>query len=269
MDAMRLRAEDVLYGLRLYRPARALYRFTPAGRQAAYDKESKRRFYSQLIRPGDLVFDVGANLGSYAEIFSQLGARVVALEPNPDCVSHIRRSYPGQGIEVINAAVGGSPAVATIRLADRSDMSSMSQEWIAAIGEAQGLTESLWRRQLAVPVITLDLLREKYGVPDFVKIDVEGFEENVLDGLTFCPPLLSFEFNTSLLAQGFRCLDKISDRADCVFNFVIGEPHRFELSEWVDEDCIRKRLASLPVTSGYGDIFVKRTRPEAAAGLQH
>src|ERR1700678_4561737 len=130
MDAKRLRAEHVLYGLGLFGPARTLYALT-AGRGAKRQRKVKRDFFSRLLAPGGLVFDAGAHLGSYAEIFASLGARIIALEPNSDCVSHIRRSYPGQLIDVVNTAVGASSGVATILLAERSDMSSMSADWIS------------------------------------------------------------------------------------------------------------------------------------------
>jgi FkbM family methyltransferase len=257
MDAKRLKAENVLYGLGLYGPARTLYSLT-AGREGKRQRLLKRNFFSQLLGPGDLVFDVGANLGSYAEIFASLGARVIALEPNPDCVSHIRRSYPGELIDVVGTAVGSTAGVATIRLAERSDMSSMSAEWINSIQEAQRIDDSVWARQLTVPVITLDSLVQRYGVPKFIKIDVEGFEENVLNGLSTQPPILSFEFNTNFLDAAVRCLRSLNRGRDCLFNFVIGEPFKFALSEWVEVDQLRLKLESLEKALGYGDIFVKQ-----------
>jgi FkbM family methyltransferase len=256
MDAKRLRAEHLLYGLGLYGPARAIYGLT-AGRKAKRGRKLKRDFFTQLLAPGDLVFDVGANLGSYAEIFASLGAHVIALEPNPDCVSHIRRSYPGESIDVVNTAVGSSAGVATIRLAQRSDMSSMSEEWIRAIRDAQQIEDSVWANQIAVPVITLDSLIARYGAPKYIKIDVEGFEENVLEGLSTQPPILSFEFNTNFLEAAVRCLGRLRNPSDCSFNFVIGEPFKFELDKWVALNQLCLNLQSLEKGFGYGDIFVR------------
>ncbi len=263
MDARRLRVENVLYGLGLYGPARTIYGLT-AGRDAKRQRLLKRAFFSEFLEPGDLVFDVGANLGSYSEIFASLGARVVALEPNPDCVSHIRRSYPGPLINVIATAVGATPGVATIRLAERSDMSSMSSDWIQAIRAAQGLDERIWANQITVPIITLNSLIEKYGMPKFIKIDVEGFEESVLNGLSIQPPILSFEFNTNFLDTTLRCLQIFNGMEHYSFNYVIGEPFRFELNEWVQLEQICAAIGSLTMNSGYGDIFVK----ERSASLQ-
>jgi FkbM family methyltransferase len=257
MDAKRLKLEHALFGLGLFGPARKLYALT-VGREAKRQRQLKRAFFSRLLSPGDLVFDVGANLGSYAEIFASLGARVIALEPNPDCVSHIRRSYPGPLIDVVGAAVGASSGVGMIRLADRSDMSSMSADWINTIRNSQGMEDSVWAAQITVPVITLDSLVERYGVPKFIKIDVEGFEENVLSGLSTQPPILSFEFNTSFLDAAIRCLRCLKLREDHIFNFVIGEPFQFALAEWVEMVQLCSQLESLDKNVGYGDIFVRR-----------
>jgi FkbM family methyltransferase len=256
MDAKRLKLEHALYGLGLFGPARKLYALT-AGREAKRQRELKRNFFSQLLSPGDLVFDVGANLGSYAEIFASLGARVIALEPNPDCVSHIRRSYPLESIDVVATAVGSSAGVATIRLAERSDMSSMSQDWIHSIQGAQRIDDSVWAKEITVPIITLDCLVERYGMAKFIKIDVEGFEESVLSGLSKQPPILSFEFNTYFLDAAIRCLRSLGSAEDRSFNFVIGEPLKFELKDWVDANELCVRLQALQKEVGYGDIFVK------------
>jgi FkbM family methyltransferase len=186
-----------------------------------------------------------------------LGARVVALEPNPDCVYHIRRSYPGPSIDVVNAAVGRHPELATIRLAKRSDMSSMSADWIQAIRKAQDLDEAVWDRELTVPVVTLDSLVANYGTPKFIKIDVEGFEEDVLQGLSVQPPLLSFEFNTKFLGSALRCVQLVPAASHSEFNFAVGEPHRLELSSWVDASRLCSALERLDPAIGYGDVLVR------------
>ncbi len=258
MDGRRLRAEHVLEGLGLYHPIRSVYGMT-LGRDAKRQRLRTREFFSRLLSPADLVFDVGANLGNYAGIFASLGARVVALEPNPDCVSHIRRSYPTSSIEVIATAVGASSGVATLRLAERSDMSSLSEDWIQTIRKAQKAQDSLWSRQITVPVIALDVLIAKYGIPKFIKIDVEGFEESVMAGLSCQPSLLSFEFNTNYRESALRCLGSGAIASDSRFNFVIGEPERFELDQWCDAGVLASAISKLDPAVGYGDIFVKRT----------
>ena len=55
--------------------------------------EETSAFYSRLVKPRDLCFDVGANIGSKTKIFLELGARVVCIEPQPNCVDVLKETY--------------------------------------------------------------------------------------------------------------------------------------------------------------------------------
>jgi hypothetical protein len=110
----------------------------------------------------------------------------------------------------------------------------------------------MWKRELTVPMITLDVMIQRYDFPFYIKIDVEGYEEEVLNGLSRCPPLLSFEFNTLFLDACLRALDNtIFD--DATFNYTLIDPVKFELQEWVGRNELKKRILGL--RSGLGDIF--------------
>src|SRR5262245_21821949 len=50
-------------------------------------------FYSQVLKPGELCFDIGANVGNRLKVFRKIGARVVAVEPQPACASVLRAVY--------------------------------------------------------------------------------------------------------------------------------------------------------------------------------
>ncbi len=63
-------------------------------------------FYGQFVRPGDLCFDVGASVGSRTAVFLELGARVVALEPEERCVAVLRRRFRGRPVEIVAGAAG-------------------------------------------------------------------------------------------------------------------------------------------------------------------
>jgi FkbM family methyltransferase len=257
MKTSRRKVEEFLWVTGLHPTVRSLYRVT-AGRQAAASREAIRRFYAGLLPPGSLVFDIGANVGAMSEIFSSLGNRVVALEPNADCVRHIQLSYSEQGIEVIQAVAGSRNGLATLNLSDeRDDISSLSNEWIAAIKNEHEEYRRLWSRQIAVPMLTLDTLIERYNTPFFIKIDVEGFEEFVLRGLSVQPPLVSFEFNAAFLPATLRCLDMSVFGAGSSFNFALGDPSRFELDTWVGREELKDILTRMAHRDTHGDIFVK------------
>jgi hypothetical protein len=120
----------------------------------------------------------------------------------------------------------------------------------------------IWSRRGTVPVITLDTLIEHYGPPAYIKIDVEGFEEFVLDGLSNQPPLLSFEFNAACRDATIRCLEKRVFSPESVLNFTLGDPIRFELSTWASKDELESIITKLRKCDIHGDIFVRRPASE-------
>jgi FkbM family methyltransferase len=213
-----------------------------------------RAFYSSLLPNGALIFDIGANVGTMTVIFASLGARVVAVEPNPDCTRHIELSTSRKSVDVLQAAVGECNGLAQLEISDRKDkMSSFSGEWREAIAKQNQDYVGMWNRTLAVPMITLDSLVQRYGVPFYIKIDVEGHEEQVLNALSQCPPLLSFEFNRMFLDPALRVIDnRIFDQ--CSFNYTLVDPAGFELQTWVDRTELKKTILGLKGSAGLGDM---------------
>jgi FkbM family methyltransferase len=257
MKTLRRKLEETLWVTGLHGLARSLYRAI-AGRQTTARRVLMAGFYRALLPSGALVFDVGANVGALSEIFASVGARVVAVEPNSDCLRHIQISYATDNIEAIQAAVGPRNGLAALNLSDeRDDLSSLSKDWIGVMEREHKEYKGLWARQVTVPIITLDALIERYGVPDFIKIDVEGFEEFVLDGLSAQPPLLSFEFNAACPEVITRCLDKSVFGTESVFNFAWGDPTRFELAGWVSREELKVILGGLEKRDRHGDVFVR------------
>ncbi len=162
--------------------------------------------YGQFVRPGDLVFDVGAHVGDRIASFRRLGARVVALEPQPALVRTLRLLYGrDRGVAVEPLAVGRETGTLELRLnVDNPTVSTASIAFVQAARGAPGWEGQAWTRCTRVPVTTLDALVARHGSPAFIKIDVEGFEAEALAGLTRPPPALSFEFTTIQRERGGR-----------------------------------------------------------------
>lgn len=251
MTRLRRKTEEALWLLGLHQFGRSL-------NSALHPGKGKRRrrmlaFYGELLPPNSLVFDVGANLGNFSSVFTSLGHRVVAIEPNLDCIRHIEITYGSLPITLIHAVLGPAKGLAMLNVSDRrDDLSSMCDTWIP---------KELDSRKAPVAMLTLDDLVSQFGRPDFIKIDVEGFEESVLDGLTGPPPsLLSFEFNSEHLDAAFRCLEKKHFSA-AEFNYAMEDPQAFELPDWVEVEEIKTALARV---RGYGDVFAKIHRQKQA-----
>ena len=256
MQASRRRVEDVLWVFGLSKITRPIWEWL-RGSRAAQQSRSMREFYSYLLPKRALVFDIGANVGTMTGIFASLGARIVAVEPNPDCAKHIERATSRETVEVLQAAVGELDGFAELKVSDRKDkMSSLSQAWCEAVSNENRDYVGMWNRSVSVPMITLGSLAQRYGAPFYIKIDVEGYEEQALSGLSSRPPLLSFEFNSVFLEPALRALDNPLF-ADAEFNYTLVDPAKFELAHWVSRDELKRHIAGAHATSGLGDIFAR------------
>jgi len=137
----------------------------------------------------------------------------------------------------------------------------MSDDWIVSIQSVHPDYSGQWARKATVPIVTLDTVIQHFGVPYFIKIDVEGFEEKVLDGLSIQPPLVSFEFNTAFLEATFRCLDYELFSAESLYNLAFGDPSEFALPQWVGREDLKRQLKEIDKAAAgaerQGDIFVR------------
>jgi FkbM family methyltransferase len=223
-----------------------------AGRNAAMDA-----LYAQFLAPGDLAFDIGAHVGDRISSFRRLGARVVALEPQPGPARAIRLIH-GRDREVtlVEAACGDRRGTATLKINSANPtVSTMSGEFVDAARDADGWREQVWDRALTVPCTTLDALIGEHGLPGFIKIDVEGFEAHVLAGLTRTPPALSFEFTTIQRDVAEACLALLEALGPYRFNLALGESQRLVFPEPVSAEAMGGYLRELPHEANSGDVY--------------
>jgi FkbM family methyltransferase len=145
-----------------------------------------QRYYAQLIHPGDLCFDIGAHVGNRIWVWSRLGATVVAVEPQPDCLLLLRRWYGRRPhVTLVDQAVGSAPGRQTLRISSaHPTVTTLSQSWIDAVQASAGFTRVQWEGSTTVEVTTLDVLIARFGLRSFCKLDIEGYESEALAGLT-------------------------------------------------------------------------------------
>jgi FkbM family methyltransferase len=226
-----------------------------APRDAAMDA-----LYTRFVRAGDLAFDIGSHVGDRIGAFRRLGARVVALEPQPLCAEVIRALY-GDDPEVFLVEGACGPATGRLTLHVNSanpTVTTASPDFVKAADGAGGWEGQVWDREIEVPVTTLDALVAAHGAPAFVKIDVEGFEADVLAGLSQPPPALSFEFTTIQRDVAFACIDRLVALGDYRFDVALGESQTLELGRWATADAMRRHIALLPDAANSGDVYAVR-----------
>jgi len=217
------------------------------------------RFYRQFVHPGALSFDIGAHLGSRSRAFLDLGARVIALEPQPLCAAYLQKHWGGdRRFTLIPKAIGAQPGIATLHINRMNPtISTLAPDsWRRAMAAAAALRER-WDHRVEVEVTTLDRLLEEYGLPHFCKIDVEGFEEQALAGLSHPLPALSFEFISFEKARALACIRRLMRLGAYRFNWSLRERLRLEIPSWVDAPRAEQMLRALGPGIVSGDIYAR------------
>jgi FkbM family methyltransferase len=209
-------------------------------------RSSEIAFYKTVLkgfRKGDLIFDVGANHGSKTDIFLRLGARVVAVEPDETNQTALRQRFltyrlVAKPVTIVGKAVSDETAIATMWIdAPGSAKNTLSRKWVDTLTADEhrfGYSLDFLKRK-EVETTTLEQLIVAHGFPFFVKIDVEGFERMVLQGLKRPIPYISFEVNLpEFKREGLECVELLERVThDGLFNYAASAQQGLILKRWL------------------------------------
>ena len=225
-----------------------------AGRQ-----RRMRKLYTGLVGPGDLVFDIGAHAGNRTRAFASLGCDVVALEPQPDFARVLRMLFAGTPrVTVVEAAVSNAPGMATLSLSERTPtVTTLAPEWRDARAREPGFRNVQWNRRVKVETTTLDRLINRFGAPKFVKVDCEGSEAAILEGLTQAVPGLSFEYLPWTPDEAESCVVRLLALGPYQFNWSVGETFRFASSVWLSGREVLAALRTPEAQRRAGDVYAR------------
>ena len=214
-------------------------------------------FHRRFLGVGDLAFDIGCHVGDRAASFSRIGARVVAVEPQPRLARALRLIFLGvPDFTLLSTLIGASEGQGVLRLNSANPtVATASQDFIAAAHGAPGWEGQVWDAEIPLPRTTLDALIATHGMPDFVKIDVEGWEAEVLAGLSRAPRALSFEFTTIQRVVAYASLERLSALGYRHFNACLGESMAWQFPAAVKAPAMAEWLAGLPDSANSGDIY--------------
>lgn len=206
----------------------------------------------EILQWGDLVFDVGGNIGNKSAEFLAQGARVVLFEPQSVCVAHCRARF-GSKVIIEEIGLDSYKGTGLIYPSNAHTLSSMSQQFVDTVSVGR-FQDYRWNQPTTIQVDTLDNMIEKYGTPKLIKIDVEGYEINVLKGLTSKIDLISIEFTPELLNSTLECLECLPVG---LYNYVRGEEECFKF-DWISKDEMVKYLSSIKdYRVEFGDVYIK------------
>ena len=160
-------------------------------------------FFSSFLDLNDsnkLVFDIGANKGSKVKALLKIGFGVIAVEPEKKALSTLYwRFGKNKNVTIIEKGVSEQESKHFIHIAEsRSGLNTLSDKWVHSLeteNENRWYKKHSFRKRYEIEVTTLDHLFSEYGIPYFIKIDVEGYESRVIKGMNHMPSILSFETN--------------------------------------------------------------------------
>jgi FkbM family methyltransferase len=221
-------------------------------REAAMD-----RLYAGYVGAGDLAFDIGAHVGDRISSFRRLGARVVAVEPQPLCHRALRLIHGRDTDVTLVPAAAGEAAGRIVLNVNRANptVSTADDAFIRAAAGARGWEGQSWDDRIEVAVVTLDDLIAEHGVPRFVKIDVEGHEPAVLRGLSHPLPALSFEFTLIQRQAALACIDRLGELGAYRYDAALGESQQLVFGMPVEARRLEDWLMALPEEANSGDVY--------------
>lgn len=223
--------------------------------------QKRVRFYNQIIGKYDTYFDVGANFGNRVAVMLHIGCRVIAVDPQSECCKYLRKKY-GQRITVIEKGAGAEIGQKEFFISDATTISTFATDWIQAVKQSGRFGGHDWQKKVMVQLTTLDALIQEVGLPRFIKIDVEGYELEVLQGLTQMVDYLSFEYTVPEQTNKLlMCIRHIRDigQGKVLFNYSQGESMEWALPNWLSaEEAILLIESQEFLKTNFGDIYARK-----------
>ncbi len=211
------------------------------------------KFYDALIPERSICFDVGANVGDKSVIYSKLGHTVYAFEPQTECQQALANRLAGfSNATICQIGLGSVPGKADLQVCNLNEVSTLSKSFIEFYDRYDYLE---WNQSESITIDTLDAQIQKFGMPSYVKIDVEGYEMEVLKGLSEAVDVIEFEFNGPFKSEALDCVRRISDIGEYRFNYSLYEQCKFELKAPIHPKAFIKTFSDLPDSILTGDIY--------------
>jgi len=231
-----------------------------ADRRVVQQHQQELDFFRNTLvgfRRKDLIFDLGANHGFKTRVFLELGARVIAVDPDERNQKTLAERFLAyrlrkKPVVVVGKAVSDRNGHETFWISEPGfAMNTLSAKWMEALGNdpARFGRTFEFREKRQVETITLEQMISTYGLPFYIKIDVEGYEPNVLKGLQTAVPYLSFEVNLpDFRSEGEQCIARLREiAANGVFNCAVGD--RLMFSDWMSHHEFAKVFPQIGETS--------------------
>lgn len=160
-----------------------------------------------------LFFDIGSNIGTFVQKGLDNGYnKIISVEANNETFESLKNNFKNNpNVVMINKACSNiDNNKITFYKMEGSDISTCNYNWISK--EGYRFKGCKIKEKVIIDTITLDNLINIYGVPELIKIDVEGYEEHVIKGLTKKVPKIFFEWTIETLQNTINILIYLRDK---------------------------------------------------------
>jgi FkbM family methyltransferase len=213
-----------------------------------------------ILKENDLVFDVGCNIGVKTKEYLNEKTKVVCFEPQPSCVDYLYGYFKNnENVFIEPIGLDNKIGESVIYEASHNTISSMSEEFIETV-KKERFKGYQWGKKINIKTDTLDNMVTKHGTPTYIKIDVEGYELNVLQGLTNPVDIISIEYTPELKKSTLNCIEYVDklNNGKSLFNYGYREDKEFKFNEWISKDEITEYITSITdYVFEFGDVYIK------------
>ena len=228
-------------------------------RENLFFNEEMISMYHPFVKHGDLVFDLGSAYGNRTKHFLKLGAgKVIVVEPTEYYQKKLHKSYGNDPrVKLLKVGIADKNGKQTITLCSSPTLSTFEQDEINDISSNPQMRNLEWIGKETIEMVSLNTLIETYGLPDFVKLDIEGYEEKAFSTLKYALPCLSFEYHTHFKEKTLKCIDYLAKLGNYEFNYSTRETMKFALGSWCDAEKIKDEMIRIDPNTDFGDIYCR------------
>lgn len=224
-----------------------------------FGRRQLKKFYSELIQPGEMCYDIGAGMGQRADAWLALGAQVVCIEPQSDRMARLEKRFTGNNnLHTIRKAISNEKRMAIMHVNEAPLGAGTLTESTARIAISQhNPFSNKWEKEEPVEITTFDEVINSHGMPDFCQISASGYEVEILSGLTYSLKNIAFGYMTHAPQYALECLTKLEQFGNYEYKWTYEDETEFATPRWVNTHAMRTVLRGFHAHERSGDIYAR------------
>ncbi len=222
------------------------YPYTEKSSLGFFEKRKYKKFYSQFVGNSDFAITVGDSLANVSDALLQSGALTLVVEPLPESIDYVTQKLEKQKNKIIlHEDIGAYNAEFAYNEAYEKKILPYSSN----------LTVS--ENKSVVKITTTDELIRAYGVPAFLFINANGYENDVLKGLNTPVLILAVAFYSYLSEKTIEVVRRLMYIGDYEFNWIVDEEANFQSKKWLNAKELHASMSEHSEARFAGYIFAR------------